>query len=520
MTARFELKTDGADVQAIVGSAFANKRYCRFLLLRVDDSNLARELIHRLLDSGLIKSLVDIPIDDDEDADAFRFAWIGKLMKLKLVQRLMQSLGINKRTKAIPSKFDEAVTIAFSYAGLRKWGLAEHADFPFPTPFRTGMADQKREALLGDSGRAAWQWGDVEQDPFPGVDLLVAHYRENPFNDPQSLLNPAALSEYGLQVVRIVTTCPYYIRARREPFGFKDGIAQPAINGLRAQEGPKDDDNVLAPGEFVLGHANSYGERSYCPDVVGWHSFAERGGARFARNGSYLAVRQIKQHVAKFKEFTVPEREKMIGRREDGTPLVSDPGNSAEPAEGRNDFRYRLADYNGFQCPRGSHIRRANPRDALGWDVPSGVAASKLHRLLRRGRVYTDSSTCGAGGKESTCESDDAIAGCGNGLFFIALNADLDRQFEFVQQRWFANSKFADLWDEADPALGGGAGRSFSIPGSVPIGTRLRDLPQFTTVIGGGYFFLPGISALRFIAEPQVHGDFAPPSRQADYIFT
>ena len=249
-------------------------------------------------------------------------------------------------------------------------------------------------------------------------------------------------------------------------------------------------------GEFVLGYANSYGERSYCPDVAGWERFAGRTGGRFARNGTYLAVRQIEQDIVAFKQFDLPQREKMFGRTLDGKPLVTDPGHLPNPEKDLNDFRYRLADTEGFQCPRGAHVRRANPRDALGWDVPSGVAASKLHRLIRRGRVYTDSSTCGTG-----CESDNAGAGCGNGLFFIALNADLDRQFEFVQQRWFTNSKFGDLWDEADPALGDGGDRSFSIPGCLPVGTRLHNLPQFTTVRGGGYFFLPGLSALRFMAE-------------------
>jgi hypothetical protein len=30
---------------------------------------------------------------------------------------------------------------------------------------------------------------------------------------------------------------------------------------------------------------------------------------------------------------------------------------------------------------------------------------------------------------------------------------------------------------------------------------RITGLPQFVTVLGGGYFFLPGIRALRFLAS-------------------
>ena len=55
-------------------------------------------------------------------------------------------------------------------------------------------------------------------------------------------------------------------------------------------------------------------------------------------------------------------------------------------------FRYRVDDAEGFQCPLGSHIRRGNPRDTLGFDVASGVAQSKRHRLIRRARLATDSA--------------------------------------------------------------------------------------------------------------------------------
>ena len=483
MTSHFNLKRDGIDVQAIVRSGFGRATHCRFLLLRIQDQVQVRSWIAQLIESGLIKTVAD------ENAH----------------------------------EIDEAVVLAFSYAGLRALGLTDLADFPFPTPFRTGMADPTRMPLLGDQSRA-WNWGDTAAGQFDEVHVLAAHYQPHAFEDAAALLDLTKPDAQGVSIVREIQTCPYYIRAGREPFGFKDGMGQPIVAELmesksvkrrRERGGASFEDDVVPAGEFVLGHANSYGERSYCADVVGWQGFAGRSGARFTRNGSYLAVRQIAQHVAEFKQFALAEREKMIGRTEDGEPLVTAPGSLPDPTKHPNDFRYRLADYDGFQCPRGAHIRRANPRDALGWDVPSGVAASKLHRLIRRGRAYTESSTC-----DASCESADASAGCGNGLFFIALNADLDRQFEFVQQRWFANSKFADLWDEADPALGYGGRRSFSMPGCLPVGRRLNNLPQFTTVKGGGYFFLPGLSALRFISEPAMHDDLASSDRGAGYMLT
>jgi hypothetical protein len=40
----------------------------------------------------------------------------------------------------------------------------------------------------------------------------------------------------------------------------------------------------------------------------------------------------------------------------------------------------------------------------------------------------------------------------------------------------------------------------FSIPQSDGPDRRLTALPQFVTVLGGAYFFLPGLRALRFVS--------------------
>jgi porphyrinogen peroxidase len=188
--------------------------------------------------------------------------------------------------------------------------------------------------------------------------------------------------------------------------------------------------------------------------------------------------------------FSPTVGEKMMGRLKNGTPLAWRPNVPPE----LDAFRYRMNDAEGFQCPRGSHIRRSNPRDSLGVDVPAGVRSSKLHRLLRRGRSYIDNNHPGDGASPE------------QGMLFIACNADLDRQFEFIQQRWIANPRFGDQFEELDPILGvrpdpdrgPPANKRFSMPG-LPIGTAVQGLPNFTLTMGAGYFFLPSLSALKFI---------------------
>ena len=90
------------------------------------------------------------------------------------------------------------------------------------------------------------------------------------------------------------------------------------------------------------------------------------------------------------------------------------------------------------------------------------------------------------------------------GLFFIALNGDLERQFEFVQQTWINNPSFAGLHGEVDPLVGNQAA-SMTIQAE-PLRRRCHNLLAFVTLRGGAYFFLPGLKALNYLANlPQQH---------------
>jgi len=86
------------------------------------------------------------------------------------------------------------------------------------------------------------------------------------------------------------------------------------------------------------------------------------------------------------------------------------------------------------------------------------------------------------------------------GIYFICLNADIAGQFELIQHSWLNNMHVGGLYDERDPLLyGGSGGGTFTIQHR-PTNLRLRGIPQFVTVRGGAYFFMPGITALREMA--------------------
>jgi Dyp-type peroxidase family protein len=103
------------------------------------------------------------------------------------------------------------------------------------------------------------------------------------------------------------------------------------------------------------------------------------------------------------------------------------------------------------------HMRRAR-----------GPLGALENRLIRRSRPYGDTG-------------DEA-----RGLLFVALNADIRAQFELVQQSYF-NAPLAGAASEVDPFVG-------RVPGR-PSERRLARLR------GGGYFFLPGLRALNYLAE-------------------
>lgn len=415
-------------------------------------------------------------------------------------------------------RVESAVAVAFSFAGLVKLGCRETEAHPFPTPFRGGMGSELRAKLLRDTPRD-WRWSDVDGAVCGPVHVLIAEWTPKGAGPLITDVDEKVFCVIGIEN----DPCSFHDiggeEKLREAFGFRDGLAQPVIRGLKQDDdvekerdeiGPLYEDRLVSPGEFILGYRNEYNELTYCPNVEGWTGsrHAKDTGDRFALNGSYLAVRQIKQNVKAFNAFRDTYGQdvcnKLMGRQDNGLPLGWTYNPNKPISDSQADaFRFRVEDANGFVCPRGAHIRRVNPRDSLGVDGESSITSTKLHRLLRRGRPYLEES------KDETH----------NGIFFIACNADLERQFEFIQQRWVRNPGFGTL--HADDPLVGSAEpadfpKSFSIPG-LASGDEVYSLEAFTETLGGGYFFLPGMAALRFIVglPADARGTVAEPAKVA-----
>ena len=102
---------------------------------------------------------------------------------------------------------------------------------------------------------------------------------------------------------------------------------------------------------------------------------------------------------------------------------------------------------------------------------------------------------------ESNVEGD----GKDRGIAFMAVNVSLAYQFELVHKDWTNSGEFAGLdAQDVDPLSGEPReGSRFRIPQTSGLSKRISDLPRFTTLRGGGYFFIPSMTALRYIADLQ-----------------
>jgi len=434
--------------------------------------------------------------------------------------------------------------IAFSAEGLRELGVPAQVTQAFAPEFVAGLGtDANRARRLGDVGDndpSRWEWGGPASDDMPHVLVMV-------FALPGQLaaLGQALETHWAVpfKLMRWLATTDM---DGVEPFGFTDGISQPEIDWTR--ELPAEDHDSLAYrnlsclGEFLLGYPNEYGRYTARPlldPAVPGAAHLPRAEdapdhADLGRNGSYLVLRTLRQDVPRFWHFLHAQAggdpaerqriaEAMVGRKMDGQSLVAPAADAIVGVDAderaRNGFTFD-DDKAGLRCPVGAHIRRANPRNAdlpagtqgllsravriLGFDSAAlhedAVASVRFHRVLRRGREY--------GRRMSPVEALAVNTGPATeaGLHFVCLCADLARQFEFVQGAWIAGTKFAGLPHESDPLLGNRLAAPdepdtarFTMPRAGCPNRVVEGLPTFVDVVGGAYFFLPGVRALRYL---------------------
>lgn len=411
---------------------------------------------------------------------------------------------------------ESCFNIGFTSNGLIALGYNEKNMHSFSREFREGIVSPHRQRLLGDfdsNDPSKWQWGGSGNER---VDLVLMVFGKNDTIAENYFQNLKQKFETGLSVVHILKGKP--LPNDREHFGFKDGISQPVIKGSGVK--PAGNNNDIDPGEFVLGYKNEYniypatalllddkdqGNKDLLPDDAAGSSFKDVG-----RNGTYFVLRQLEQNVDGFwkflKEQSIDKNEKiineeatklaakMIGRWPGGAPLVkhdADPGIDSDD----NEFNYLKEDKDGEKCPFGAHIRRTNPRDQFEESTQGmSLKLTRRHRIMRRVRSYGEDFIGSAENHKPNGEV---------GLLFGCFNANISKQFEFIQYTWANSPKFKRLYADPDPIIGvrenpaEGMEQNFTIPQET-VNRVITDLQSFVTVKGGAYFFFPSIATLKY----------------------
>jgi Dyp-type peroxidase family len=417
-----------------------------------------------------------------------------------LIGRLLTYITTGQRWD--DAKPQRTVNIAFTHRGLKHLGLPDATLLTFPVEFQQGM--RHRAGILGDIGVNSperWEnlWREDDVHAWLGINGL----------------NPEALSECCSVILSIldgtggVTVLAFQDAAAEvskgkpttsEHFGYADGFGNPDYLGVERSSQPGQGKLLpngtwapLATGELLLGYADEAGELPVAPVP---HLLAS--------NGTFMVYRKLHQNLATFRAFLDKQAKnyaggkerlaaKFIGRWRDGTPIElspdkPDPSITQDPQLSTN-FTYG-EDPEGTRCPVGAHIRRVHPRDAFGFN---GRLINR-RRITRRGLPYGRFVPDG----EAVSDTEE------RGVIFMALNASLSRQFEFVQQQWIQYGNDARLGNDKDPLLGchGGHGRFIAQGEASPTNPPFvcSNLPDFVELRGGDYFFLPSVTALGMIA--------------------
>jgi Dyp-type peroxidase family len=448
--------TGREDIQGNILRGYARHLHAAYLLTRVENPEPARALLARLL---------------DEDRIATERDW-----------------GERPQTR---------LNVAFTHPGLKAIGVDDAPFRPF-SDFREGMQARAR-AQLGDLGaNDPHHWDPELTQEIHALFTVYGRTADVRRDAARGLADELVAA--GIAVVHCQRAD--LLEGSREQFGFRDGFSQPALHGVSEDRRSRRGEGVQRPrlrltgeawrdvklGEFVLGHEDEDGV------VPG-------GRDPLLRNGTFMVWRKLEQDVDAFTNWIETHagdgpdardalRAKILGRWPNGDSLIRRPASRAygtgagEPRHHDleiNDFTY-AGDADGVRCPLGAHVRRCNPRDALGFRTER----SRRNRIIRRGLPYVDRD-----------ES--------RGLIFVCFNASIARQFEQVQGNWLMGGDTFGIGAERDFLTAGLDPGQSSVRMTIQGDRRhppsfITRTQQFVTVRGGHYLFVPGLSALRTLA--------------------
>lgn len=450
----------------------------------------------------------------------------GCLLMFRVVDRAAASGFLQKIVPFITKQADlpsDGIfrNVAFTYGGLRAFGVPDADLAQLPREFREGMA--ARAGLLGDvrsNHPNNWrlpEWNcnpphdRAPRLPLSTIDVIMDLRRTEQWDagDAWAPGHPlwddvarwASLAEiHGVRLLSVQPMRNFFAedkskrRPHRDHFGVVDGISNPMTSRDPAEPPRNVVDDTVPVGDMLVGHESTRNDPPFEGGRIG----------TILDNGTFLVIRKLRQDVGALEDVlsSPPDgiskddlRGRLIGRMADGRPLVAPDGGA------HNDFNY-ANDPAGSMCPFHAHIRRANPRTPSRPPGPGAPAQFPRPSRLREPRIARRGMSYGPQYTEATRDAD-------RGMMFMAYNASIAEQFEVIQGWLAGGNSTGSFSGPSDPLLGipdGPGSRVFQFieNGNGNVGrVDLGDTP-FVVVQWGMYLFVPSMAYLRMMATPQV----------------
>ncbi|KAF7369765.1 DyP-type peroxidase [Mycena venus] len=402
----------------------------------------------------------------------------GDLLRAKLAADILPLITTTNQLLAVATQPITALNIAFSQTGLTALNVTDSLGDSF---FSKGqLADAK------NLGTTNWV-PEFTRTGIHGVILFASDSDDNINNAVASL--EAAMGDSITKVYSLSAASRPAPNAGHEHFGFLDGISNPAIIGFTGT--PMPGQSNISAGSILVGETGDSGSRP-----------------AWAKDGSFLVFRQLKQLVPEFNKFLTdnpivmngltPQQgsdllgARMVGRWKSGAPvdlapIFDDPVLGADPTR-NNDFTFQHPDAvlstNQTRCPFSAHIRKTRPRADLG------TPEETTHHIMRAGIPY--------GPEVSGAEASSNTTSTERGLAFVSYQSNIGNGFRFLQQTWADNANFVHSGVGVDPIIGALAGAQRVVTGLDPTNSTKKTTltTDFVVSRGGEYFFSPSLSAI------------------------
>ena len=378
--------------------------------------------------------------------------------------------------------------VGISFQGLKALGVPEESLASFPPAFQQGMA--ARAAELGDTGESApehWEQPLGRPDVHLGIYALAPDHARLESGARRCPRRPAGCAGRRTDLASRTPTC---CRPKGPRSGSRTASATPPSRAA-ASPPPTRTRTRSRPANSSSATRTRTATCPRCPSP-------RRSAATAATSSSASSTPAWRRSASTSRARAESRAEeellaaKFVGRWPSGAPLTlapdrDDPELGADPKR-NNAFLYAANDdARGLKCPLGAHARRSNARDSK----ITGMA--RMHRIIRRSTSYGPIAARGRPrGRRRRPRHHVLLPPAQTG----------PRQFEFVKTQWINDghlhrrararwTRWSAPHDET---------RRFTVP-QQPIRRRLTELPQFVVNRGGEYCFMPGLRALRWLAD-------------------